>query len=75
LSTILRHSKAVRAIEELHPAGYFEPGNVEHAGLFARSVKLAEWLGCPWLIENPVSSVSKYRRKPDHTFDPCDYGD
>lgn len=43
--------------------------------LFKRSVDLAELLGCPYLIENPVSTVSSHWRKPDHTFDPCDYGD
>lgn len=43
--------------------------------LFDRSVKLAEWSGAPYLIENPVSTVSSYWRKPDHAFDPCDYGD
>jgi len=43
--------------------------------LFDRSAKLAEWTGAPYLIENPVSTVSTYWRKPDHTFDPCDYGD
>lgn len=43
--------------------------------LFKRSVDLAELIGCPYLIENPVSTVSKYWRAPDHSFDPCDYGD
>lgn len=43
--------------------------------LFDLSVKLAEWSGAPYVIENPVSTVSTYWRKPDHTFDPCDYGD
>lgn len=43
--------------------------------LFDRSVKLAEWSGAPYLIENPVSTVSTYWRPPDFTFDPCDYGD
>lgn len=42
--------------------------------LFDASVRLAEWTGAPYLIENPVSTVSTYWRKPDHTFDPCDYG-
>lgn len=42
--------------------------------LFEASVRLAEWTGAPYLIENPVSTVSTYWRKPDHTFDPCDYG-
>lgn len=27
------------------------------------------------MLENPVSTLSTYWRKPDHTFDPCDYGD
>lgn len=31
--------------------------------------------GAPWFIENPVSTLSTYWRKPDHIFDPCDYGD
>lgn len=43
--------------------------------LFDVSVKIAEWSNAPYIIENPVSTVSSYWRKPDHTFDPCDYGD
>lgn len=43
--------------------------------LFKRSVDIAELIGAPFLIENPVCTVSSYWRKPDHTFDPCDYGD
>ena len=42
--------------------------------LFDAAVRLAEWTGAPYLIENPVSTVSTYWRKPDYTFDPCDYG-
>ena len=42
--------------------------------LFDTSVRLAEWTGAPYLIENPVSTVSTYWREPDFTFDPCDYG-
>jgi len=26
------------------------------------------------MIENPVSTLSTYWRKPDYMFDPCDYG-
>ena len=43
--------------------------------LFERSVTLAEWSGAPYLIENPVSTISTYWRKPDYTFHPCDAGD
>jgi hypothetical protein len=42
--------------------------------LFDASVRLAEWTGAPYMIENPVSTVSSYWRKPDYSFDPCDYG-
>jgi len=42
--------------------------------LFEAAVRLAEWTGAPYLIENPVSTVSTYWRKPDFTFNPCDYG-
>jgi hypothetical protein len=41
---------------------------------FDATVKLAEWTQSPYMIENPVSTVSSYWRKPDYTFDPCDYG-
>jgi len=43
-------------------------------GLFHRSMHLAELLKAPYFIENPVSTISSYWRKPDYTFDPCDYG-
>jgi hypothetical protein len=38
--------------------------------LFARSAELLEATGAPYLIENPVSTISSYWRKPDHTFHP-----
>ena len=41
--------------------------------LFEVSIKWAEWCGCPYMIENPVSTVSSYWRKPDYIFNPCDY--
>ena len=43
--------------------------------LFKLSVDLAELIGAPYIIENPVCTVSSYWRKPDYSFDPCDYGD
>lgn len=36
--------------------------------------RICEWSEAPWMIENPVSTISSYWRKPDHTFDPCEYG-
>lgn len=36
---------------------------------------LAENSRARWMIENPVSTLSTYWRKPDYSFDPADYGD
>lgn len=41
--------------------------------LFSSAVKLAEKIPAPYIIENPVSTISSYWRKPDYTFHPCDY--
>lgn len=35
---------------------------------------IGEALGCPYFIENPISMISTFWRKPDFKFDPCDYG-
>ena len=35
---------------------------------------IAEAIGVPYLLENPVSTLASYYRKPDYTFNPCDYG-
>ncbi len=43
--------------------------------LFARGLEIAQWSGAPYMLENPVSVISTHWRKPDYTFDPCDYGD
>jgi hypothetical protein len=49
-------------------------GLIHSLDCFEAAVRLAEWTRAPYLIENPVSTVSTYWRKPDFTFDPCDYG-
>lgn len=36
--------------------------------------RLCEWTGAPYLLENPVSTLSTYWRKPDFMFDPWEYG-
>lgn len=38
--------------------------------LFATAAELCEWIGVPYMIENPVSTISSYWRKPDATFHP-----
>ena len=47
----------------------------EAIDIFGACVRICEWAGAPWMVENPVSVISSHFRKPDHTFDPCDYGD
>ncbi len=42
--------------------------------LFATSKEFGEWSGAPYFIENPVSTFSSYCGKPNHTFNPSDYG-
>ena len=40
-----------------------------------KCVEIAEAIGCDsWYVENPVGALSRLWRKPDYTFDPCDYG-
>lgn len=43
--------------------------------LFDACQMIAAYSGAPYLIENPVGRLSSFRRKPDHPFNPCDYGD
>ena len=38
--------------------------------MFANASEICETLGAPYLIENPVSTISTYWRKPDHIFHP-----
>nr|WP_294850009.1 hypothetical protein [uncultured Sphingomonas sp.] len=41
----------------------------------AKEVEVAAFaLNAPYLVENPVSVLATMWRKPDHTFNPCDYG-
>lgn len=41
--------------------------------MFATAAEFCEWSGAPYLIENPVSTISTYWRKPDCTFHPHEY--
>ena len=41
--------------------------------LFATAAEFCEWANAPYLIENPVSTISTYWRKPDMTFSPHEY--
>jgi hypothetical protein len=37
-------------------------------------VRICEWSGSRWMLENPVSTLASYWRKSDYAFDPCEYG-
>ena len=51
---------------------HFQHMAAEHA---MKCVEIAEAIGCDsWYVENPVGALSRLWRKPDYTFDPCDYG-
>ena len=41
--------------------------------LFATAAEFCEWAAVPYMIENPVSTISTYWRKPDYSFDPYEY--
>ncbi|WP_400768723.1 hypothetical protein [Methylosinus sporium] len=36
--------------------------------------RVCEWSGAPWMIENPVSTLGSYWRKPDFSFHPHEFG-
>ncbi len=46
----------------------------EAMALVYTAYNMAEALGCPYAIENPVSVISSQWRKPDHIFNPYEYG-
>lgn len=51
------------------------PGDIETALASARLVELlGRRYGCPWMVENPVGKLSTLWRKPDHYFNPHEYG-
>lgn len=50
-----------------HPKGYT---TIE---VVASCAELCEESGNPYIIENPVSTLSTYWRKPDYSFDPYEF--
>lgn len=49
-------------------------GLIEGLELVERCRNICDWANVPWMLENPVSTISSYWRKPDYIFNPCDYG-
>ena len=41
--------------------------------MFATATEFCEWSEAPYCIENPVSTISTYWRKPDHSFHPYEF--
>lgn len=41
--------------------------------LVAACHDLLTGFGSPWMLENPVSTLSTYWREPDYKFDPCQF--
>lgn len=39
-----------------------------------RSAALARRYGFAWMVENPIGALSRLWRKPDHIWNPCDFG-
>lgn len=48
---------------------------VDGLSIVEASRRICEWSGAPWMLENPVGTISSYWRKPDYTFQPWQYGD
>lgn len=45
----------------------------EAIALFATAAEVCEASGAPYMIENPVSTISTYWRKPDYSFSPHEF--
>lgn len=49
-------------------------GLIEGLELVERCRLICEWTGALWMLENPVGTLSTYWRKPDHIFNPNEFG-
>lgn len=57
-----------------HKAGKGLRALIEALELVEACRSICEGSGAPWMLENPVGSLSTYWRKPDFTFHPWEYG-
>jgi hypothetical protein len=48
-------------------------GVIDALELVEAAREICDGSEAPYMIENPVSTLSTYWRKPDYRFDPCDY--
>jgi hypothetical protein len=49
------------------------PALVEALQIVDACRDICEGAGAPWMLENPVSTIASYWRKPDHSFHPHEY--
>lgn len=49
------------------------PKLIEALQLVEACRRICEWSGAPWMVENPMGTLSTYWRKPDFTFDPYEF--
>lgn len=49
-------------------------GLLDGLELVERCRAICEWCGAPWMLENPVSTLSTYWRPCDYSFQPYEYG-
>lgn len=49
------------------------PALIAAIEVFDACRRILEWTEAPAAMENPVSTMATYWRKPDYYFDPCDY--
>ena len=49
-------------------------GLMDGVELVEAARRICEWSQAPWMIENPVSTLASYWRKPDYTFHPFEFG-
>lgn len=48
---------------------------IESLQLVEQALMICQTARRGWMIENPIGRLANLWRKPDHYFDPCDYGD
>ncbi len=70
----LRQGGKLRRVEHHRggPGGCFGAASLE---MFSACEHASNWAGVPYMIENPVGKFSDHMGKPNHTFQPWEYGE
>jgi len=70
LKILARHKSDVFFLSAFPPCTE-KKGAVHHV---KRCAMVGDAFDCSYYIENPIGALSRLWRKPDHKFDPCDFG-